>query len=82
MSVGLTARLIARSYEPLFGTNFHVDPDAAAVFPKSDGGWIYASNSETTNGGVGAIHFDSNGEMTNYEMILDTTSQNCGGGKF
>jgi hypothetical protein len=81
LSVGLTARLIARSYTPLFGTNFHVDPDAAAVFPKSDGGWIYVSNSETTNGGVGAIHFDSNGEMTNYEMILDTTSQNCGGGK-
>ena len=44
--------------------------------------WIYASNSESRrNGGVGAITFNSNGKVINYEMVLENTRRNCGGGK-
>jgi Bacterial protein of unknown function (DUF839) len=32
-------------------------------------------------GGVGAITFDSNGEMINYEKVLTNTTWNCGGGR-
>ncbi len=34
-----------------------------------------------SNGGVGAITFNADGQVINYEMILVNTSQNCGGGK-
>lgn len=43
--------------------------------------WIYVSNSEVENGGVGAITFDINGEVINYDMLLRGTHLNCGGGK-
>jgi len=45
--------------------------------------WIYVSNSEISNGdgGVGAITFDSQGNVINYDMLLEGTSRNCGGGK-
>lgn len=32
-------------------------------------------------GGVGAITFDAQGQVVNYEMVLDKTTMNCGGGK-
>ena len=31
--------------------------------------WIYVSNSEVSDGGVGAIKFNSDGQVINYEMI-------------
>ena len=43
--------------------------------------WIYVSNVEERVGGVGAITFNADGEVINYDMILEGTSQNCGGGK-
>ena len=43
--------------------------------------WIYASNAEVSNGGVGAITFNSSGDVIDYEMIMINTSVNCGGGK-
>jgi Bacterial protein of unknown function (DUF839) len=54
------------------------------------GGWVYVSNSEMRpidpgvqpgEGGVGAITFDSNGEIINYDRILVNTTWNCGGGR-
>lgn len=39
------------------------------------------SNSEVDQGGVGAITFDTKGDIINYEMILRGTHRNCGGGK-
>jgi secreted PhoX family phosphatase len=46
------------------------------------GGWIYVSNSESSsNGGVGAITFDSEGNVIGYQRILSGTRRNCGGGK-
>ena len=57
-------------------------PDGAAVFsrPETDG-WVYASNSESSSGGVGAIYFNSQGEVIDYKMLLSGTQRNCGGGK-
>jgi hypothetical protein len=54
-----------------------------AVFEDKDtGGWIYVSNSESTSdGGVGAITFDSQGRSIGYKRILTGTQRNCGGGK-
>jgi len=54
-----------------------------AVFADPDtGGWIYVSNSESSsNGGVGAITFDAQGQVTEYKRILSGTQRNCGGGK-
>jgi len=33
------------------------------------------------NGGVGAITFDKDGNMLLYDMILEGSTWNCGGGK-
>jgi hypothetical protein len=54
-----------------------------AVFEDKDtGGWIYVSNSESSSdGGVGAITFDSQGRIIGYKRILTGTQRNCGGGK-
>lgn len=73
--------------------NVHTDPDAGACFPDlrpgNEGGWIYVSNSEAkpaenstdTPGGVGAFTFDSSGNLIDYNMVLEGTIANCGGGK-
>ena len=75
--------------------DFHVMPDAANTYsdprPGNAGGWIYVSNSEAQPknrndntdqfpGGVGAITFDSMGNIIDYRMLLEDTRQNCGGG--
>jgi len=87
LSTGLEARVIATSGRtmPGFGYTFHSRPDGGAVFPVTEGsnagGWVYVSNSEVNSGGVGAITFNSSGEVIDYEMIMTDTSTNCGGGK-
>ncbi len=43
--------------------------------------WIYVSNSEDDIGGVGAITFNSSGDVIDYQTIMTNTSTNCGGGK-
>jgi Bacterial protein of unknown function (DUF839) len=71
---------------------FHDQPDAAATYADTrshnSGGWVYVSNSEVrprsgngSPGGVGAITFDRNGKVINYNMLLRNTKTNCGGGK-
>lgn len=91
LSEGLEARVIAVSNRPVLLGNgewsteiFHQFPDGAAVFrdnrPGNSGGWIYVSNSEAWNGGVGAITFDKTGEILRYERLLKDTSWNCNGG--
>ena len=92
LSMGLSSRIIAVSGRvvnyPKGGSSsekFHYKPDGAAIFEvtsgPNSGGWIYASNAEVGNGGVGAITFDSSGDVIKYETIVDNTSENCGGGK-
>lgn len=79
---GLTARLIARSGEELFGYKWHAAPDGGATFPTDDGGWIYVSNSEMKDnqGGAGAICFDNKGTVIDAYSILTGTNSNCAGG--
>jgi Bacterial protein of unknown function (DUF839) len=90
LSAGLLARVIATQESPVhFDTGgessaaFHGDPDGAAVFTKNGtDGWVYVSNSEKRDeGGVGAVYFNSKGQVTGYERILSGTKNNCGGGK-
>ncbi len=93
LSQGLSARLIASAGQVVDYANggtssevFHSKPDGAAVFNVTSGpnagGWIYASNSEVSgDGGVGALTFNADGNVINYERIVENTNRNCGGGK-
>ena len=91
LSVGLTARLIAKTGSDVRYSNgmtswtkFHDQPDAGGCFPAEDGGWYYLSNSEVgkddATGGVGRIKFDSDGGVVDYKMVLTGTRMNCGSG--
>jgi hypothetical protein len=67
---------------------FHGQPDGAGVFEKDDGGWYYVSNCENEtkgeewfNGGVGAIEFNKDGEVVNYQRVAFHLQHNCAGGK-
>mmetsp|Transcript_9057 Transcript_9057/g.18200 ORF Transcript_9057/g.18200 Transcript_9057/m.18200 type:complete len:840 (+) Transcript_9057:96-2615(+) len=85
LSTGLTSRIIAVGGSSVAGSTdkFHDLPDGAAVFsrPGTDG-WAYVTNSESSSaGGVGAIYFNSQGEVTDYKRLLSGTQRNCGGGK-
>jgi len=66
----------------LTGYNWHMFPDGGAVFPTEDGGWVYVSNSETEapQGGVGALRFNSQGDIESAYRILTGTARNCAGG--
>jgi hypothetical protein len=84
---GFTSRVVARSgEEPVPGAGYiwHDSPDGGAVFPVNDGGWVYTSNSEIFQprglGGVGALRFDSGGNLISAYSILQNTSANCAGG--
>jgi len=93
LSEGLISRIFAKSGQRVVYSNgresavdCHVRPDFGSVFEdaRSDGGWIYVSNSEDRNrtkGGVGAFTFDKHGELVGYKMILNHTTANCGGGR-
>jgi len=90
LSTGLQSRIIATK-DQLVGyetggqssETFHEAPDGAAVFnDTTTGGWIYVSNAESASaGGVGAIYFNSAGQVINYQRLLGGTTWNCGGGK-
>ncbi|MGX7825240.1 alkaline phosphatase PhoX [Actinokineospora sp. 24-640] len=79
---GFTSRVIARSGQKVAGTAYtwHPAPDGGAVF--ADGsGWIYVSNSEVpSTGGVGAVKFNSSGQITGAYRTLSNTNVNCAGG--
>lgn len=80
---GFTVRIVARSGEAVLpgGHTWHVWPDGGATFATHDGGWIYVSNSELPlAGGVGALRFDTDGELIDAYPILEGTNINCAGG--
>lgn len=85
---GFEVRCVARQgLNPLTGQadpdgyEWHLDPDGGAVFPsEEDGGWVYVSNSEETPGGVGALRFDSEGNIIDAYSILEGSRNNCAGG--
>ncbi len=80
---GFTSRIIAQSGQHLFGYDWHAAPDGGATFSADDGGWVYVSNSEMKDktGGVGALHFNHQGELVDAYSILKNTSLNCAGGQ-
>lgn len=82
---GFTSRIVARSGQIVAGTDYtwHGSPDGAAIYPQTDGSYIYVSNSEMLiagMGGAGAIRFDRRGKVLDAYRILDGTRMNCGGG--
>jgi hypothetical protein len=90
LSQGLKSEIIAVTGSPVLYANgassnidFHVWPDGAAVFedyrPGNPGGWIYVSNSEAYDGGVGALTFNKDGGIIDYKMVLTGTDLNCNG---
>jgi uncharacterized protein len=83
---GSSIRIVAQSSHPVINnTSFtwHSAPDGGACFSIDDDGWIYVSNSEVSKkqGGAGAIHFNSKGNIVDAYQILNNTSRNCAGGK-
>mgnify|MGYP001187688126 CR=1 FL=1 len=82
---GFTSRVLARSDQPVAGTGYSwpVFPDGAATFPIEAGGWYLAVNTENPvpgDGGVSALAFDADGEVTDAYRILSDTTMNCAGG--
>jgi len=84
LPAGFASRIVARAGERLTpnGYAWHEDPDGGAVFAMADGGWVYVSNSERSNGagGVGALRFDRSGAVSAQYAICSGTSRNCAGG--
>lgn len=84
LPVGFRSRIVARSSQPVPDTQiaWHAAPDGGATFATDDGGWIYASNSEidSAGGGVSALRFNAQGNITATYPILTGTSRNCAGG--
>lgn len=93
LSTGLVVREIARtglsvkftsSQTDLVFSNlpFHKSPNGAAIFPMSDGGWVYMTDSERANGNGGsyAVTFDAGGNVKDYQVRLSGTSRNNNGG--
>ncbi|MBL1142139.1 MAG: DUF839 domain-containing protein [Proteobacteria bacterium] len=83
---GSSIRIVAQSSKPVISKQsflWHSAPDGGACFSTGGNGWIYVSNSEVENkgGGVGAIYFDSKGNIVDSYSILKNTSRNCAGGK-
>jgi len=80
---GFTSRVIARSTKAVGSTGYtwHSAPDGGVCFANGTG-WIYVSNAEIGSGcgGVSAIRFDSNANITSAYRILSGTNRNCSGG--
>ncbi|MCE9666473.1 PhoX family protein [Myxococcus stipitatus] len=83
LPAGFASRIVARSGQVVAGTGYtwHSAPDGGACFALSDGGWVYASNSEVSSGGgAGALRFDGGGAVVDAYRILSSTRSNCAGG--
>ena len=86
LPAGYRSRVLAMTGKPALADSdylWHADPDGGATFASPDGGWVYVSNSEVkaNGGGVGALRFNSNGEVVDAYSILEGTTSNCAGGK-
>ncbi len=86
LPAGYRSRVLAMTGKPALPDSdylWHADPDGGATFATPDGGWVYVSNSEVKDnaGGVGALRFNSKGEVVDAYSILSGTTNNCAGGK-
>ncbi len=81
---GFKSRIVARTGQKPANSDYtwHTLPDGGACFATEDNGWIYVSNCEESigNGGVGALRFNSRGDVIDAYSILDNSSRNCAGG--
>lgn len=81
---GFVPRIVARSgFTSTVNSDYpwHASPDGGACFAAEEGEWIYVSNCESSsNGGVGALRFDTNGEVIDSYSILYGSRKNCSGG--
>ena len=80
---GFTSRVVAITGQTVGDSDYvwHASPDGGATFATGDGGWIYVSNAELTDGGgVGAIKFANDGSIVDAYSILSGTVRNCAGG--
>jgi len=79
---GFTSRIIARTGQSIGPRpyEFHTAPDGMGTFDAGDGGFVLVSNSESIEGGAGAIRFDSSFQVTDAYRILENTLLNCAGG--
>jgi secreted PhoX family phosphatase len=83
LPAGFTSTRVAESGMVVEGTSLPwvLGPDGAATFATGDGGWVYVCNSEVPfAGGVGALRYDSAGNVVDGYRILTGTSGNCAGG--
>ena len=89
VSKGITVRVIANAGRFVNLANgdksdlpFHSAPDGAAVFPLTNGGYVYVSNSEVQDnrGGVYGVYMDDDGNVIDYKRLLSGTTRNCSGG--
>ena len=85
LPAGFSSRIVAKTDQPVVtggSYNWHERPDGGAIYATPEGGWIYVSNSELSNGrgGVGAIEFNASGEIIDGYQLLSGTSMNCAGG--
>jgi len=80
---GFSTRLLATTGIVVPGTEYewHGQPDGGACFALQDG-WVYVSNAELNGrrGGVGALRFASDGEVSAAYALLSGTKWNCAGG--
>lgn len=88
LPAGFHSRIIAHTGRQVVdGSDYlwHQAPDGGACFAATDGGWVYVSNSEKKiadgGGGVGAVRFDAQGNITHAYPLLRNTDNNCAGGK-
>ena len=84
LPAGFSSRVIARAGSAVPGTGYtwHRYPDGGVCFARSDGGWVYVSNSEVGSGGgrVSSIRFDASGKIVGAKRICAYTNRNCAGG--
>ncbi|MCP5344856.1 MAG: DUF839 domain-containing protein [Pseudomonadales bacterium] len=86
LPAGYRSRVLAVTGKPALPDGdyvWHAEPDGGACYATPDGGWVYVSNSEVpaNGGGVGALRFNSRGDLVDSYSILTATSSNCAGGK-
>lgn len=84
---GFSSRVVATTGQPVGKTGYlwPLSPDGAATFADREvkGGWYHAVNSEALavgGGGVSAIRFDPDGEITDAYRLVGDTNINCAGG--
>ena len=83
--IATTKQLVKYANGNTFTVPFHGRPNAGATFadPQANNpsGWVYASNPKMQairQGGIGAITFDAHRNITDYRMVLEGTTMNCG----